>query len=342
MTYRSNHPQPGRVTDMLHTLRGEQFRHSQNVNRTHGSFSTPSFTSSAPIPFLKLDYSPVPESAIALQVDTPKAAGPLPKSWQLRPTENKDGRHSAAWRAKALSLIFQHRPSSQRFSLETDQVSSLTQLCLGKLLSECSTVEFIEDVIPCLPVHLRLELIRYAAIHCPLSDKMLHALLGSEGHTDGELVVVGSSASHPADHFLKAQIQGTAGDGSSQRHDSPKDWDVDDSTSVSLQSLIVVSNRLLALKLLPPTITHLVLINLENPITLHRLPRLVPLLVVLDLSYNRWLDPYSDETLRSIERIGWDHWTQLRILGWRGNVIPEGTMIRLNKGRWDDVEVVLE
>ncbi|KIK57715.1 hypothetical protein GYMLUDRAFT_75328 [Collybiopsis luxurians FD-317 M1] len=343
MTYRPNNLQQGKVTDMLHTLRGEQFRHSQNVNGTRVSFNAqgPSYSTSAR--FLNLDYSPPSEAFTPLPITVPVTlpGPPLPKSWQPKLSLDKDVRNSAAWRAEALSLIFEHRPSSQKF---TDQLPSLTQLCFRRLL-ECSTEDFIEYVVPCLPAHLRLELIRHAAIHRPLSDNRLEALLGSEGHAHGELLVVGPSASLPADRFLPLKLAETTKGGPSLQQESPIDWDLEDFSSVSLQSLIILSGRLSSsrnLTGLPPTVatvTHMTLVNLENPIALHRLPSLCPLLVFLDLSYNKWLSCCSDDTLKSIERIEWDRWRQLRILGWRENSVPEGMVTRLNKGRWDDVEV---
>ncbi|KAE9409605.1 hypothetical protein BT96DRAFT_848244 [Gymnopus androsaceus JB14] len=240
---------------------------------------------------------------------------------------------SAAWRAEALSLVFQSRPSSQTFTLEPNIIPSLTQLCLGELLSECTTQEFY-DLVPCLPVHLRLELVRYAAIHCPLSSSKLRALLGTDGHADGELLVIGPSASSV--HFRQTRATVSALQGESV------DWDMEDSTPNPLQSLIIVSNRLAMSTVLtfPPTITHLALINLENPIPLHQLPALCPLLLFLDLSYNLWLTNMSVDTLKSIERVDWSRWSQLKTLGWRECFIPDGMLDSLNKRRWDDVEVM--
>jgi len=199
-------------------------------------------------------------------------------------------------------------------------------------------LEFIEDVVPHLPAHLRLELIRYTAIHDPLSDDKLYALLGPECHADGELLIVGSFAS------LSVRQAKTIVAASSREYKPARDWDVEDGTPHHLQSLIVMSTSLTmsTVLTLPPTITHMALINLENPISPHRLPGLCPLLIALDLSYNSWLTHMSVDTLKSIERIDWNRWTQLRILGWRNGSVPDGMLTRLNKGRWDDVEVVLE
>ncbi|KAH7871738.1 uncharacterized protein C8R40DRAFT_528474 [Lentinula edodes] len=336
MTYQPKHSQyaPGRVSDMLHTLRGEQFRHSQNLNRSNDSLSAINAQNALTTRLLNLDYSSQETSAAQQQINFPRTSngysGPSPpKSWIKPFTIGGDDRNSPSWRSEALSLIFHKRPSSQKFTLN---ILSLTQLCLAKLLSECSSPESIEDITPCLPAHLRLELVRYAAIHHPLSKPKLRALLSSEGHVNGELLVTGPSVSLHADHFLQSKAQ-------EREH-----WDAEDQTTPSgLQCLIVLSTRLSVstVSTFPLTITHLALINLEHPISLHRLPVHCPSLIVLDLSYNLWLTVMSSDTSKSIDRIDWERWTQLQVLGWKECYIPEGMLTRLNKGRWDDVEVVL-
>jgi len=166
-------------------------------------------------------------------------------------------------------------------------------------------------------------------------------MLGFDGHVDGELLVVGPFASLRADHFLQA----TASEAliTDPQHVSTKDWDVEDRTPNPLQSLIVLSSRLAMSTVLslPITLTHLALINLDKPISLHRLPAQCPLLVVLDLSFNTWLAHMSIETVKNIERIDWERWAQLRILGWRDCTIPDGMLTNLNRRRWDDIELML-
>ncbi|KAJ3989427.1 hypothetical protein F5890DRAFT_1549659 [Lentinula detonsa] len=341
MTYQPKHS-AGRVSDMLHTLRGEQFRHSQNLNRSHGSLNLLNAPESLTERFINLDYSSLETSTTPLvaqrQTSTSRnlhgvSGPPPPKSWQNYSVSGDDSRSSTTWRAEALSLIFHERPSTQKFTL--NGISSLTQLCLARLLPELTHPEFIEYIATCLPVHLRLELVRYAAIHHPLSKSKLRALLGLEGHANGELLLCGPSASIHHDHFLQFSTQ-------AQKREQ---WDSEDhSTSYPLHTLIVLSTRLSmsTVSAFPPTITHLALINLENSISLHRLPPLCPSLVVLELSYNIWLTHMSVDTLKSIDRVDWGRWTQLQILGWRECFIPDGMLTRLNEGRWDDVEVVTD
>ncbi len=69
------------------------------------------------------------------------------------------------------------------------------------------------------------------------------------------------------------------------------DWETEESTEEPLLSLILVSTHLptTILFALPPSITRLALIDLPTPIPLHRLPKLCPMLILLDLSYNKWL-----------------------------------------------------
>ncbi|KAJ3752788.1 hypothetical protein EV360DRAFT_88407 [Lentinula raphanica] len=345
MTYQPKRSQHsgGRVSEMLHTLRGEHFRHSQNVSRSAASLNTLNAQSSSTARLLNLEYSTsevsTPTTTLSTQRDPltnfDSASGPPPPtSWRnLYLSGDQNSRSSSTWRAEALSLIFHERPSTQNFLLSG--IPSLTQLCFTKLLSECTSPESIQNIATCLPEHLRWEFLRYASIHHPLSKSELLGLLGSDSCLNGELIVCGLSTSLYLGQLLRptAQIQ------------EREDWDSEDqSTYYPLKSLIVLSTRLSmsTISALPPTLTHLALINLEYPISLHRLPVLCPSLVVLDLSYNLWLAHMSVDTLKSIRRIEWGRWTQLRTLGWRECFIPDDMLIRVNEGRWDDVEVVLD
>jgi hypothetical protein len=90
---------------------------------------------------------------------------------------------------------------------------------------------------------------------------------------------------------------------------------------------------------LPPTLTHLALINILNPVSLHRLPMTCPLLECLDLSHNMWLVAEKDAEER-LGNVQWSRWHRLRTLGMRGCHVPAESMVEINKGRWDDVQVV--
>jgi Ran GTPase-activating protein (RanGAP) involved in mRNA processing and transport len=82
------------------------------------------------------------------------------------------------------------------------------------------------------------------------------------------------------------------------------------------------------------------LLNLPTPIALHRLPGVCPLLEVLDLSYNIWLSSTSRNAPKILERVEWCRWNCLRVLGLRDCLISDEMLQKLNKGRWDDVQVV--
>ena len=122
---------------------------------------------------------------------------------------------------------------------------------------------------------------------------------------------------------------------------------------------------------------------------LHRLPRLLPLLEVLDLSYNPWLGqpkivPFSAGDTRLdqrrdgalhpgiaigggtfgrdtrewrdggenssvdgrrtgenlLERTEWTRWSSLKVLGLRECGVGKDILVKVNQGRWVDVEVI--
>jgi hypothetical protein len=256
-----------------------------------------------------------------------------PKSWTLT---SKDVVHETAraWRAKALSLIFSHiHPSLPIASHHA--VPPLTQLCLQRILSLSSGIQFIEDVIPFLPSHLRRDLIHYTAIHSPLSGNILFALYEPEGHADGEVVVVGPDATLRDDYFLRVAPSTVL----KRDVDEVWDWDSEKSVPEPLCRFILINSRLAVSTLLtlPPTITHLALIDLPTVIPLHRLPGTCPMLVFLDLSYNAWL---NDKFKDAFERVEWNRWNCLRVLGLRECHISNEMRVKVNKGRWDDVEIV--
>jgi hypothetical protein len=90
---------------------------------------------------------------------------------------------------------------------------------------------------------------------------------------------------------------------------------------------------------LPATLTHLALVNILNPVSLHRLPMICPLVECLDLSYNAWLVAEKEAQDR-LGKLQWSRWHQLRTLGLRGCHVPADLTVEVNKGRWDDVQVV--
>ena len=254
-------------------------------------------------------------------------SGPVPpKSWTL--TCNLEDIHTTwEWRAQALNLIVGYFESKL-------SIPPLTQLCLQILLSFPSA-EFAHDIVPFLPPHLRHDLIRYAAIYAPLPDSKLYALCERDGHAGGDLIVVGPQATLRDDYFIRNGRP-------SHSNDVTADWDSDKSTPEPLCTLILMSTpvAISTVLTLPPTITHMALINLPTPIALHRLPGICPLLEVLDLSYNIWLGLTSADAPKRLNRVEWNRWNNLRVLGMRECVVSEEMLRKLNQGRWDDVEIV--
>jgi hypothetical protein len=310
-------------------FRGEQFRHSQNVrrSRTHLSSAHTHNTPTLPAGLTGPDYpSPEPESQKQGIHDTP------------------------AWRAHAFSIVLTHHLQSTTLldSTSPPSVPPLTLLCLRIIVSAFTTIEFTEDIVPFIPPHLRRDLLRYSAVHSPLSNSKLYALYEPDGHADGEVIVVGPSASLRDNNFRKAG-PGTEGHNSSagEAHDtevkkSTGDWDSDEWTPTTLHTVVLLSTRLpvSSLLTLPPTITHLALINLPFSVSLNRLPGICPLLVVLDLSYNIWLNATSKEGPKILEKVEWNRWNQLRVVGFRGCQLSGDMLLKVNKGRWEDVDVV--
>lgn len=278
-------------------------------------------------------------------------AGPgPPKSW-IRTVE-QDDQDTPEWREEALSLIFSYIPDapSNRFNRPEQQkqlsLPSLTLVCLRRLLSLTSPSEFIQHVVPYLPSHLRRYLVRDAAVHSPLPSSSLLSLFGKEGHISGELLIVGPAASLPEGYLLRnSPTTGyDAAEMSSSNdtdEDQADDWEAED-TPEFLTTFILLSTPLssCALSCLPLTITDMALVHLPFSIPLHRLPGICPLLGVLDLSFNAWLAEGSPDGQKILNIVNWRRWNHLRILGLRGCYIPDGMIVKLNKGRWDDVRVI--
>lgn len=187
---------------------------------------------------------------------------------------------------------------------------------------------------PCFLPKLR---IRRASIHAPFPSSKIYAIYAREGHADGELLIVGPQATLRDDFFIRDN-------NSSERNISQdsSDWDSEKPIPPSLCTFILMSTSMAnsVVLSLPPTITHMALLNLPASIALHRLPGLCPLLEVLDLSYNTWLSFTSRDAPKILERVQWGRWNYLRVLGLRECFISDAILQKLNTGRWDDVQVV--
>jgi hypothetical protein len=271
----------------------------------------------------------------------PTYSGPAPpKSW--RPSYEVSDSDSVEWRKRALSIAASHLGNF----VTTPRVPSLALLCLQMILSSSTnSSEFRQDIVSYIPPHLRRDVIRYCAIHAPLPNWKLCALL-DHGNADGELLIMGPAASLHNHTFIREGIK------EEEAEDLPKgtdrqpqrDWEVEDNTEMPLTSLLLVSTRLPTSTILsfPFTITRMALVNLSNSIPLHQLPKTCPLLVVLDLSYNSWLKNPGKEEQESLGKIAWSRWSHLEVLGLRDCNIPDALLNKINQGRWDDVMIIRE
>lgn len=323
--------------------RGEHFRQAQNLRgkRTSGIPIANHIAPSLPTELLNSVFESPQTPAVP---PIRRYSGPAPpRSWTLQNPLQGQNIHGKSWRAQSLSLIAERVPRftahnfADLYNPSSNSVPPLTLLCLRTVFAACSFSEFVEEVLPYIPSHLRRELIRYHAIRAPLSDEHLWALRDGENgwHVDGELLIVGPQSSLSEDFFLQ------------HSHSDPQDasWDaeVEDASRV-LQTLILLNTPLFTSTLpsLPQSITHLALIHVPHAVPVHRLTTVLPLIQVIDLSYNDWLAKSEESSALILGRVEWRRWRGLKLLGLRGCCIPDDLGSRVNMGRWDDAAIVSE
>jgi len=218
-------------------------------------------------------------------------------------------------------------------------VPRLGEFCLRVILRYCGTdADVVKDLVPYLGPHLRKQLMRICAVQCPLPSASLRVLLGEEhNQVDGELIVVEPTSPPRPELFQPEQAQA--------QRDPEGLWDADTHEGPSpqlLTALAIVSTSLPIPTLLafPPSVTRLALVHLSAPIPLHRLPDKCPLLEMLDISYNLWLGEPAWGGERALERVAWQRWAYLKVLGCRECGISLEELRKVNEGRWDDVTIV--
>ncbi|KAF8136783.1 hypothetical protein EV363DRAFT_1545698 [Boletus edulis] len=320
------------VNNILQNLRGEHFRHVRNVQGNPVSSTSLSHAHNQPTLPINLIYSSPAPTTSPSWVPGPNP----PRSWRLPatstpsstllPSKAKSGvniTNTTAWRERALLPLFSADVTSSSGSARSrliypdpSPIPQLTLLCLQLIRSTVPGTDLAE-VVPFMPPHLRRALLRYTAIHAPLSQTELDALCQGTTHVDTELIVVGP-------HNIL--------------HSPPSEsWDV-------LRSLAILSSRLSTATMLafPPTITHLALIHMPNRISLQRLPTICPLLVFLDLSYNTWLYTVQpvDRGTPMLEEVEWGKLRRLEVIGLRECPVTTKVLLGLNRGRWEDVRVI--
>jgi hypothetical protein len=274
-----------------------------------------------------VDYVYGQSSVPAFIKDDVSCSGPAPpKSWRS-PQQTREC-DTPQWRTEALGIVSLHLGNFPA----TNSVPSLSLLCLQMICVD--NKEFREQIVPFIPDHLRRDLIRHCAIHSPFPAWKLDALLEPDGHVDGEIMVVGRTASIRKDHLQRIA------DTSLQNHSA--DWEVDEQSSRPLHTLVFLTSSLphSVLLAIPPTLTTLALIDISSPQPLHRLPKLCPLLVLLDLSFNSWLKDSSVEGYNNFERIEWLRWGHLEILGLRECYATQELLQRIDEGRWGALSII--
>ncbi|KAJ7097845.1 hypothetical protein B0H15DRAFT_773113 [Mycena belliarum] len=325
-----------RITEAIHTLRyslpqrtsvyiahshrGEHFRHTQNQKRLPPNLKTRSFLAHNCGPTLPDLFA---HSAYSKEKPRPRdTREALFHARRAEPAQRHQLAFTPTGRAEALSVVL---PSFA----ECQGVPSLTLLCLQILITTSFDVDFAETILPFIPPHLCHELLRWTAVYHPLVYTQIRAVCGPEGHAAGELIIIGPNANVCEDEFKSPEHGST-------------EWDSDDwIPQPPMHTVIIVSShlRFSTLTKLPVTLTHLALVDLLAPVSLHRLPATCPLIECLDLSYNSWLVA-EEEAKERLDTVNWSRWHQLHTLGVRGCHFAADMIREVNKSRWRDVKVI--
>ncbi|KIJ26716.1 hypothetical protein M422DRAFT_272175 [Sphaerobolus stellatus SS14] len=339
----SNRERPeDHVTTLLHTLRGEAFRRQLNLqgSRIRAPTSLSSGPSLPPVLFGDHtgDDAPSRDVSSSHQSRTlSKTAGPPPpRSWIPPSSSRSSGSTSPEWRRNALSLVFEYTRSSSKAIDQSSKVPTLFQTCLHRLLIDFGGIPV--DLFSFLPRHILREYVRYSAVFAPLPKEDLEAIwaLENAGSVDGEVIITGPYASS----VLSRQVPSVS--------DVPSEWDANDNSSDPdpppiMDTFIVLSAPFppSLMSLLPVTLTHLALVNIQRlpiqTILIH-----VPLLKFLDLSYNLWVGEIVENKLLRME---WRRLRNLEVVCFRECGIAEehtkALQEVLNKGRLTDMKLIL-
>lgn len=203
-------------------------------------------------------------------------------------------------------------------------------LLLLRHLYESYSGRALRDLIP---RHLVPIMIRDCAARSPLSQRDLNLWYETDGHVGHETIIVGPAQPNP-DWLFKQE----------NRADDDFNWECSPDFIghsgviwMALSTNLPLNDVFLRL---PPSLTHLGLVDIFQSVPLWRLTHLCPLLVVLDISYNKWIN--SDD----ITTVAWNKWTDMITLGLRGydlHTITQMALVRtINKRRWNDIDVVLQ
>ena len=241
-------------------------------------------------------------------------------------------------------------------------------------------VTTLEELASFLAPHHRKEAVRMCAVRSPLSGARLRALLGEgRNYVEGELVVVQPASplrpemfrsrtqtrthahmrvddrqhqyphqhqheheSGSEEHWQGDDAEADPDHAGSTVTDAESDWQESEQEQEALTAVAIVSTTLSipVLLALPSSLTCLALVHLSAPIPIHRLPDKCPLLELLDISYNPWLAEPAWGEERALERVEWERWAYLKVLGCRNCGITLEELTKVNEGRWEDVRIV--
>lgn len=269
-----------------------------------------------------------------------------PKSWT--PLFDGEERVGPLWRADAFRILLDDLDAPEWLQPGSRAVMPLTIICAQTLLKTFES-EDLANVTQYIPPHLKRDLIRWHTLHRPLSNSKLYTLYSEEGHADGELFVVGPQNSLRGDVLKRKERVGAfdqrdddGGVATRSSNGEIDDWDTPTDTPTLLTVIGLLESPLPSSVLFsfPPTLTHLALVALPHSIPVHRLPRLCPLLEVLDISFNDWLSGNDDPYPGTFDAIEWGRWGYLRRLGIRACSIGSHIVRKVNANRWIDVEVI--
>ncbi|KAH8833685.1 hypothetical protein DL96DRAFT_1577981 [Flagelloscypha sp. PMI_526] len=316
------------VSDKLNELRGQHWRHQNNLSRIRPLAPSSSLFARSSLP---RDLVSGPDfSSPHLSTSKQKLCpGPSPpKSWLVSQfAGGPQDYQSPTWRALALSPLLSQLSKLDSYSERHDRVPSLVRLSLQTILTRFPSD--IEEIVSFFPPHLRLLFTRHCAVHDPSQLPLIETLT--------ERFVLPPRTVGP--NTFKSAHTGT------EILTEPKTWDSeDDPLEDSVYCIVVANTRISPSPTLffPPTLTHLALLHVNGPLPLHRLLVKVPLLVFLDLSYNDWLVTV-DLVGQAFERIVWSRLKELHTLGMRLCAsLSEDMMTKLNESKWNPVVVIYE
>jgi len=321
--YKSPHSS-GRVSDRLHALRGEDFRHEMNRKGARALRLTTTSTLPTLPSLYQENHTPDASHTTCSQMSRPSTvAGPVPpKGWTERQFSSDV---SPDWRHSALVPIFSYLKDPP---LRSATIAPLTLLCAQLLLRESSPDQFNDEIALFLPPHVRRDLVRHMAVQDPLPHSTL-ATLCKGGAASGEVIVVPTGP-------LSAPSFSTIFEAPSASTDSWESPVVDGEADIPIITVAILraTIKVPVLLMLPATLTCLALVGLGEPVPLFRLTAICPLIQFLDLSFNTWV---NDQSLSKVE---WRKWPHLSSLGLRECVVDALALGQsVNQSRWQDVVI---